>query len=172
MRFVILLILVSVALIGCSGTASNTASNSAANPTNTVATGTPAPKVVYTGGGVKQLKELAGRRVREIELWDSKDIDTRLGKLMGGDDYAAMKNAWLVESPIAAEGDILMMAGCAQDNCAGNQYVMFVDVAKDNFNVQHFKDGKPKVYKEKGDIVLPEKFVSELDTMKTASGVK
>lgn len=167
MKLLIVVTFFWVLFTGCSSSASNTAAtNTAAAPAQVNV-----PKVVYTGGGLKQLKDLAGKRVREIELWDSKDMDARLGKLLGA-DYADMKIKWLVESPIAADGDILMMAGCEQNNCDNNQYVMFADVAKDNINVHHIKDGATKVYKEKDEITLPKGFADDLAAMKSKSGAQ
>ena len=115
---------------------------------------------------------LQGARLREIELWANKDMDQRLGKLLGS-DYQEFKETWVIEGPIDAEGDILMTAGCDwNNNCSTNQWVMFVDVAKDNINIQHFKNGKASTYKEKDEISLPERFVQDLAAVRSSSGVK
>jgi len=167
MKIQIVLTFLAVALTGCSSTATNTG----AAPNSPAPIEAKTPKVLYTGGGLKQLKDLAGKRVREIELWDSQDIDARLGKLLGA-EYADMKATWLVESPITADGDILMMAGCEQNNCDNNQYVIFADVAKDNINVQHIKNGATEIYKEKDEIALPKEFADDLAVMKSKTGAK
>jgi len=157
------LAIVGLAFCGCSGSGSNSAS---APPVDS------GPKVVYSGGGVAELKRLEGKRLREIEIWEAADMKARLGKLLG-DGFEAFKAEWMIESPITLEGDTLMMAGCDwNNNCDQNQYVMFVDTAKDNINVFHFKDGKEKVFKEKGDVALPEKFTQELASIKAKCGVK
>jgi hypothetical protein len=83
-----------------------------------------------------------------------------------GADYATMKKFWGTESPIKSDGDVLMMSGCEPHNCGDNQYVMFIDTAKDNINVVHIKNGVAKDYKEKGDIALPKQFADELSTLK------
>lgn len=161
MRLLILLSFLVVSLSGCSGSASNSTGDAK----------TPEPKVVYTGGGLKQVKELTGQRVRHIELWDAPDMSERLSKLLG-DDFPAMKEEWLIESPILNEGDILMAAGCEMNNCEKNQWILLADVAGDNINMYHIKDGSMKVYKEKGEIKVPDTFVSEFDRMKSVQGVK
>jgi hypothetical protein len=83
-----------------------------------------------------------------------------------GADYAAMKKFWGTESPIKADGDVLMMSGCEPHNCGDNQYVMFIDTARDNINVVHIKNGVAKDYKEKGDIPLPKQFADDLSTLR------
>ena len=93
------------------------------------------------------------------------DVGPRLEKLMGA-DYATMKKFWGTESPIKADGDVLMMSGCEPHNCGDNQYIMFIDTAKDNINVVHIKNGVAKDYKEKGDITLPKQFADELSELR------
>ena len=142
------------------------------NATPATSTGDSGPRVVYSGGGVAELKRLEGKRMREIQIWDAEDMKVRLGKLLG-DDFEAFKQEWVIESPITVDGDVLMMAGCDwHNNCDQNQYVMFVDTVNDNINVLHFKDGKEKAYREKGDIALPEKFAEGLTGIKAKCGVK
>src|SRR5437868_9019467 len=97
MRILVLFLLLVTAFTGCSKSSSSSGGNH-----------------LYTGGGLKQVKELAGRRVREIELWDAPDMKDRLGKLLGG-DLPAMTQGWLIESPIEVDGDTLMAAGCDCD---------------------------------------------------------
>ena len=155
------LIAASFALSGCASSESGQTSSPSG-----------APAVKYSGGGVAELKRLEGKRLREIELWNAPDMQERIGKLLGG-EFEALKNEWMIESPITVEGDVLMVAGCDwNNNCDQNQYVMFVDTAKDNINILHFKDGKEKSYKEKGDVVLTEKFTQDLAAMKAKCGVK
>src|SRR5687768_12096635 len=125
MKVAAVLLFFMLILSACSGTASDSTPNASSSE----------PRVVYTGGGVKQLKELEGKRIRQIELWDAQDMDARFSKLLG-EDYPAMKSGWMIESPIVVDGDILMAAGCDwNNNCPQNQYVMFVNVANDNINV-------------------------------------
>ena len=159
MRILTLLLFLAVLLAGCSNSGS---SNS------TTASG---PRVVYTGGGLKQLKELTGHRIREVELWDAADMNARIGKLVG-EEYPKMKEDWLIESPIMNEGDVLMAAGCEMNNCDKNQWIMVADVADDNINVYHIKDGSMKLYKEKGEIKIPSTLTGEFERMKGIQGVK
>jgi hypothetical protein len=163
MKLFVLFLLTLAVITACSSASSNPSAQ-------TSPAASPAPKVVYTGGGVTKLKEFDGRRVRDIELWEAADMKARLTKLLG-DNFTAFTEGWLIESPITVEGDILMAAGCGGQDCAGNQYVMFVDTAKDNINIQHFDKGKMKIYKEKEEIKLPERFAADLATMKANSGV-
>lgn len=158
MRSFLLLMVFAAFLAGCSGSSSN----SAASET---------PRVVYTGGGLKEMKTLTGKRVREIELWDHPDMNARLGKLLG-DRLPEMTETWLIESSIVADGDILMAAGCEQNNCDRNQWVLFADVANDNLNIYNIKDGEMKSYKEKKeDIKLPQAFEADFNRMKAVQGV-
>lgn len=164
MKFFSLVLFAAVFISACSSSTTSTAS------TGESPAASPAPKIVYTGGGVQKLKEFEGKRVREIELWEAADMKTRLSKLLG-ENYPAFTEGWLIESPITFDGDILMAAGCGGQDCAGNQYVMFIDAAKDNINIQHFDKGTLKLYKEKDEIKLPEKFAADLASMKSNSGV-
>jgi hypothetical protein len=161
MKILMLLTLIVVALSGCSGTADNSSAGSAPSE----------PKVVYTGGGLKQVKELAGKRVRQIELWDAPDMNERLSKL-AGDEYPNLKEEWVIESPITADGDKLMAAGCEMNNCDKNQWILLADIADDNINLYHIKDGTLKLYKEKGEIQVPQAFAGDFARMKSVQGVK
>jgi len=155
MTILLALTIALIPLTGCSGTNSNSST----------------ARVVYTGGGLKQVKELAGHRVREIELWDAPDMKDRLGKLLGG-DMPAMTEGWLIESPITVDGDTLMAGGCEMNNCGRNQWLLFADVANDNINIHNIKDGKIKSYKEKGDIKLPQAFADSFTFYKASQGLQ
>lgn len=150
-----------------SGSASSVSSNASTQPASATS---PAPKVVYTGGGVQKLKQFEGKRVREIELWEEADMKARLGKLLG-DKFTTFTENWLIEAPIVVDGDILMAAGCSGQDCPGDQYVLFIDLARDNINIQHFEKGKLIMYKEKDEIKVPEKFAADLATMKSNSAI-
>jgi len=66
-----------------------------------------------------------------------------------------------------------MAAGCEQNNCEKNQWVLIADVANDNMNLYNIKNGDTKIYKEKKDeIKLPQAFSDELDKLKAVQGVK
>ena len=98
-------------------------------------------------------------------------MKARLGKLLG-DRLPEMTEAWLIESAIVAEGDILMAAGCEQNNCDRNQWVLFADVPNDNLNIYNIKNGEMKSYKEKKeDIKLPQAFKDTFNKMKTVQGI-
>ena len=160
MRIVILLSFIAAFLTGCDSAA------------NTALTGTTAPRVTYTGGGLKQVQGFAGKRVREIELWDAPDMKERFEKMLG-DGFPAFTEEWLVEGPITVDGDVLMAAGCEQNNCEKNQWVLIADVANDNMNLYNIKNGDTKIYKERKDeIKLPQAFSDELDKLKAVQGAK
>lgn len=164
MRKVLLIACVAALATAC-GAPSNTTNT---NPTNSTASNSSTPKTVSStpaASPLSSLKASVGKTAVEVKLWDHKDVGPRLEKLMGA-DYATMKKFWGTESPIKADGDVLMMTGCEPHNCGDNQYVMFIDTAKDNINVVHIKNGVAKDYKEKGDITLPKQFADELSTLR------
>lgn len=159
--------------MGCGGAATNTANNAASVKPSVSQTqtpvNTPAPAATESAvSGLASLKASDGKMATDIGLWENKDVAPRLEKLMGS-DFADLKKYWNTQTAIAVEGDILKLTGCEAHNCGPNQYVMFIDTAKDNINVYHFKDGKEKAYKEKGDITLPKGFADELATFRSNS---
>src|ERR1051326_6371898 len=164
-----------VLLIACI-TAFAFACGAPANTTNTKPLGSTASNsstpsnmsntALAPSSSLSSLKASVGKTAVDIKLWDNKDVGPRLEKLMGA-DYATMKKFWGTESPIKADGDVLMMSGCEPHNCGDNQYVMFIDTARDNINVVHIKNGVAKDYKEKGDIALPKQFADELSILKS-----
>lgn len=165
MRKVLLIACITALVSACGGPA-----NTNTNPSNSTAANSSTPANVSStpvapASSLSSLKASAGKTAVDIKLWDHKDVGPRLEKLMGA-DYATMKKFWGTESPIKADGDVLMMSGCEPHNCGDNQYVMFIDTAKDNINVVHIKSGVAKDYKEKGDITLPKQFADELATLR------
>ena len=166
MRKVLLIACVTAFASAC-GAPANTTNTNSPNPTASNSSApSNAPKTAATPGSpLSSLKASAGKTAVDISLWDNKDVSPRLEKLMGP-DYATMKKFWGTESPIKADGDVLMMTGCEPHNCGDNQYVMFIDTAGDNINVVHINKGVAKDYKEKGDITLPKQFADELATLK------
>jgi len=166
MRKVLFIACTATFAIAC-GVPANTTNT---NPPNSTASNSSPPATVSSSPAasasqLSSLKASVGKTAVDIKLWDNKDVSPRLDKLMGA-DYSTMKKFWGTESPIKADGDVLMMSGCEPHNCGANQYVMFIDTAKDNINVVHIKNGVAKDYKEKGDIALPKQFADELSTLK------
>ena len=164
MRKALLIACITAFAIACGAPANTTNTNS---PKSTVsnAPATVSSTPVAPASTLSSLKASAGKTAVDINLWDNKDVGPRLEKLMGA-DYATMKKFWGTESPIKADGDVLMMSGCEPHNCGDNQYVMFIDTARDNINVVHIKNGGAKDYKEKGDIPLPKQFADDLSTLR------
>jgi hypothetical protein len=167
MRKVLLIACITAFASAC-GAPANTTNSSAPNSpaANSNAPSKVSSTPVAPASPLSSLKASVGKTAVDINLWDNKDVGPRLEKLMGA-DYATMKKFWGTESPIKADGDVLMMSGCEPHNCGDNQYIMFIDTAKDNINVVHIKNGVAKDYKEKGDITLPKQFADELSTLKS-----
>jgi hypothetical protein len=176
-----LALLSSVALlaIACSSPANNAGanrSNSTAASTNINASSSTLNENAYTSASNSELgnltpsgkaaSEIVGKTASEIKLWENKEIDPRLRKMMGA-DFATMKKSWNVETPIKKFGDFLMMTGCEKNNCAANRYVIFMDMGEGNINVVHIGKDTTKNWNEYGDVVLPPPFADELATMKS-----
>ena len=165
MRKVLFIACTTAFAIACGAPANTTntnAPNSTASNSSTPATVSSTPAA--PASPLSSLKASVGKTAVDINLWDNKDVGPRLEKLMGA-DYATMKKFWGTQSPINADGDVLMMSGCEPHNCGPNQYVIFIDTAADNINVVHIKNGVAKDYKEKGNITLPKQFADELSQM-------
>lgn len=110
--------------------------------------------------------EIVGKTVSQSKLWQNKKFDTELRKLMGA-DYPAMKKYWNTETPIKKFGDFLMMTGCEQNNCAFNQYVIFMDLGDGRINVIHISKDASKEWHRFGKIeYLPPPFAEELEAMR------
>ncbi|MCC6329521.1 MAG: hypothetical protein IT174_13480 [Acidobacteria bacterium] len=139
---------------------STPAANTAATPTPVAANTTP-----VDDASLDLLKRSVGKTAAEIGLWENDAITARLEKLLGA-DYPAMKQNWQTQTPIEAEGSVLSLTGCENNNCGDNQYLMYVDTAANNINVYRFKDGKMKTYTEKGEIKLPQSLAKDLETTK------
>lgn len=113
----------------------------------------------------KAATEIVGKTATEFNIWQNKKVAPRLRKLMGS-DYARMRNAWNTETPIRKFGDFLMMTGCQKNNCDGNMYVIFMNMATGDINVIHIEKGEPTLWKSYDEISLPPPFLDELARMK------
>ncbi len=114
----------------------------------------------------KEAREIVGKTVTECKLWQNKKFDRRLRKLMGS-DYDTMKKFWNTETPIKKFGDFLMMTGCEKQNCADNQYVIFIDLGDGRINVIHIGKDAIREWKAHREIDLPPPFADELAAMKS-----
>lgn len=115
----------------------------------------------------KEAREIVGKTVTESKLWQNKAFDRELRKLMGP-DYATMKKFWNTETPIKKFGDFLMMTGCEQQNCAENQYVIFIDLGDGRINVIHIGKDSIRQWNAYREIdFLPPPFEEELNRMKS-----
>jgi hypothetical protein len=118
----------------------------------------------------KEAHEIVGKTVSQIRLWQNKKIDSALRELMGA-DYLTMRKYWITETPIRKFGDFLMMTGCERNNCAHNQYVIFIDLSDGRINVIHIgKDATKEWYGFREIERLPPPFEEELKAMHTRAG--
>jgi hypothetical protein len=95
--------------IACGSSANNTGTNAGANRTNLAATNTNASaktlslnENMYTTASnsyLGSLKPSVGKTASESRLWENKEIDKQLRKLMGA-DYTTMRKFWNTETPI------------------------------------------------------------------------
>ncbi len=109
------------------------------------------------------LKRSAGKYPYQVKLLGNAELNGRLKKLLGA-DLADLKDHWNVETPIQIEDGIFMASACEEHNCGANNYLIFVDLNKDNINVFHTDDNGTKHYFESGEIKLPKKFADEVGT--------
>ena len=95
----------------------------------------------------------------EVDFFQDENLSMRLAELLQ-DDYEDMKKYWNVETPIVIEDNILYTTGCEQHNCPANQFILIIDLEKDNINV--FRLGETSMeYEEKGTIRLPNEIEKE-----------
>lgn len=113
----------------------------------------------------KAAKEIVGKTANEVNIWQLNGITKHLNKLMGS-EYGKMRKFWNTETPINKFGDFLMMTGCEQHNCSGNQYVMFLDMGNGNINIIHISKDTIKEWKEFDENTLPPPFAEELTKIK------
>jgi hypothetical protein len=171
----------SLAIACGSPTANNTAanrSNSSASNTEAIANSYSRSENAYTFAQIsdlaydltpsgKEARKIVGKTVSESKLWQNKKFDRRLRKLMGP-DYATMKKYWNAETPIKKFGDFLMMTGCEQQNCADNQYVIFIDLGDGRINVVHIGKDATREWNAYREIdFLPPPFADELAELKS-----
>jgi hypothetical protein len=115
----------------------------------------------------KEAREIVGKTVTESKLWQNKEFDGQLRKLMGP-NYATMRKFWNTETPIKKFGDFLMMTGCELQNCADNRYVIFIDLGDGSINVIHIGKDAIREWNAYRDIDhLPPPFEEELTRMKS-----
>lgn len=115
---------------------------------------------------IAPLKEFVGKTASEIKLWQNKDVGPMLRKLMGA-DFATMRKFWNTETPLKKFGDILMLTGCEQDNCADNRYVIFMSTSEGGINVVHIGKDATREWNAYREIDLPPPFADELAAIKS-----
>lgn len=115
---------------------------------------------------IAPLKEFVGKTASEMKLWQNKEVVRRLRKLMGA-DFATMRKFWNSETPLKKFGDILMLSGCENDNCADNRYVIFLSTSEDLLKVVHISKDSIREWSTRRYFDLPPPFAEELAAMKS-----
>ncbi len=158
-------IILIFASLGCSlSRFVTTNDNKTATPTPTVSSPAPSPSQAATPDKpalVDTLKKWKGKYPYEVKFIENADVRARLSSLLGR-DFADLKKNFNVETPIEIRSGILKAQACQAHNCGANNYYIFVDLVRDNFNVYHIEDSGVKTYFEKGKIKLPEDFEASL----------
>lgn len=113
--------------------------------------------------GVKTLIKFKDEYPAEVGLFQNPQLTKRLAALLGN-DYKMFTKLWEVETPILIEDNVLYTTGCEQHNCFANQFILIIDLEKDNINV--YRLGlTPADYEEKGTIRLPKGIEAEFGAM-------
>src|SRR5690554_6459629 len=95
----------------------------------------------------------------EVGLFQDVQLTSRLANLLGS-DFSDFQKLWEVETPILIEDNVLYTTGCEQHNCFANQFILIIDLEKDNLNV--YRLGlTPADYEEKGTIRHPKGIEAE-----------
>lgn len=106
-------------------------------------------------------KTLNGQYPSDTHLFKEPYLQNRLINLLGKDQNDFFQ-FWEVETPVIIEDNILFTTGCQQHNCNANQFILIIDLAKDNINI--FRVGMiMQEYEEKGTIKLPPKIEEEFN---------
>ena len=166
MKNILLIVVCTIAVLGCDISKYVGGKNDNANTAKPAPTAEPKPSPTTNKRDFDEkppapalgatLKKFVGKYPYEVKLLDNPALKDRLKQLLGP-DFAAMKANWNVETPIEIENGIFMASACEQHNCGANTYYLFVDLEKDNINMLHVKNGT-QVYAEHGRIALPRKF--------------
>jgi hypothetical protein len=116
------------------------------------------------------MKPQVGKTASQINLWENKEIETRLRRMMGA-DYQKMKTLWKIETPLKKFGDFMMLTGCDHKDSPKNQYAIFLDTAEGDIDVFHIAGGKTRIWKETRGIELPPPFAEELEKLTSGRSV-
>lgn len=90
---------------------------------------------------------------REIRIFQDKAFTDRL-KALTGEEYQTILNNFDTETPIVAEMGTYKFTGCKAHDCVGFKTTFLYDSYEDNLNVVVSREGKVKVYDEKGKITV------------------
>jgi hypothetical protein len=167
--FLLLIVLVTACDIGRFGGGDRGPNTPATKPSSTfetkaspTVTQKPAPKKASLAD---VLRRAEGKYPYEIKLLENVELKTRLKKLLGA-EFDDLRDNFNVESPAKVANDIFMASACQAHNCGANNYVIFVDLGKDNINVYHIEESGTQHYFENGEIDLPVSFARELDEIR------
>lgn len=107
----------------------------------------------YSKTAVKLITENEGQYPRDLKIFKDKDIANRLKKIAGA-DYPKIIENFDTETPIVSLNGIYKFTGCKQHNCPSFHTTILYDAHHDNFNIIIEKNGRIKVYDEKGNITM------------------
>lgn len=89
----------------------------------------------------------------DIDLFDNKEITSRLKKITG-DVYDSIMENFNTETPIVSLNGVYKFTGCKEHDCPAFHTTVIYDAKDDNFNVLVAQKGSVKVYDEKGKITM------------------
>ena len=127
----------------------------------------PDTKVVALCDASREALEKARAQVEHFQKQDlphfSRWLHSRFGTLLTELRETSQRVQDLQLLLIEVENEIFKAGACEAHNCGSNNYLIFVDLQKDNINVFHIEDSGKKHYFENGEIKLPAKFAEDLN---------
>lgn len=92
--------------------------------------------------------------IQDLNIFEDNDVSDRLKKIAGKEEYEAILDNFETETPIVSDDGIYKFTGCKQHDCPSFLTTVLYDADEDNFNLVIEKEGKTKVYDEKGKITV------------------
>ncbi|MCT4001760.1 hypothetical protein HZQ19_07740 [Elizabethkingia anophelis] len=113
------------------------------NPTSNIKKNNP-----QTNTSLKFLKKYNGKYTYEVKLLNNPILKNRLIRLMGIQKYTFMKNTWRVDGGISVKNNILTAEGCEQHNCGDTNFIIVVDLERDQLSVGYREEKNVIMYRE------------------------
>jgi hypothetical protein len=102
------------------------------------------------------LRAHVGRYPRDVELFDSEPLHSRLTALLG-DRYFALLMNFGTQGPISEQGSVLYALGNKPHAGGDSQAILLVDLAQDLVHVKLLEEREMSDFRERdAEIVLPE----------------